>query len=202
MIEAHCRHALLVLQELKDANINVDKDSKPTLIWAVQNFNFFNLKNSHISETELLSMLQATSEATFADKKQAQVIFGGSSGPNQQMLNMLFKDIRLVPVRRPSMDDEVVANLKDHDSQELSEDYLSDLKRVKNFAFNELVPISDGPKMASAIEQWALHGHIVLQTSDGSSEQVNETYVLESFHRRMGAYFTTNCNAIKQYVNT
>ncbi len=174
MIEGHCRHALLVLQELKDAKVPYNQNSRPSFLWAVQNFNLFNLKNSNLSEDELMLMLQATSKTTFGDMKQAQAIFG-NEGPNQQMLNMLFKNVQLLPVRRPHKSDEVVANLNAHATHELSEEYISDTKRVRTAAFSslELETIKSGPEFASQIEQWVLHGHIVLETSSNGKEAIN-----------------------------
>lgn len=195
MIEGHCRHAMLVLQELEDAHIIYNKNSRPAFVWAVQNFNLFNLKNSDMTETELLSMLEDTSDATFAEKKQAQAIFGGRGGPNLNLLNTLFTRISLVPVRRPHEKDEVVANLADYPMEELSKDYVQDVKRVRTTAFEGLRAIYDGPAFAQQIEDWAVHGHIVLDTQEGS---FNETAALEKFHERMGSWFKTNCEGIKR----
>ena len=128
-----------------------------------------------MSEEELMSMLQATSTTTFGDMKQAQAIFGTNGGPNQQMLNVLFKSIQLLPVRRPHQSDEVVANLNAHATEELSEEYISDCKRVRtaSYASLDVEVIRSGPEFASRIEQWVLHGHIVLESSSGGQEAIN-----------------------------
>ena len=80
--------------ELKDAKVPYSK-ILALLSGPSRTSHLFNLKNSNLSEDELMLMLQATSKTTFGDMKQAQAIFG-NEGPNQQMLNMLFKNVQLL----------------------------------------------------------------------------------------------------------
>ncbi len=134
----HCSHALQMLKSLKDASVWTHRHL-PKFLWSVQSFNTFNLRNTGISADELLSSLRnsstASTERTAVSTGAVAALLGSSASRSSAsttfLVEHLFESARLVPVRRPHGNDEIVANLAQHKSSELSADYLADAECVQ-----------------------------------------------------------------------
>lgn len=118
-LNAHASHALQMLQALKDGSHEIAR-RKPHLVWSVQSFNIFQLRNSGMDADDLLASLRNASRATHP--ASSNVFAGGTA--SSWLIERLFNHQHLVPVRRPHMSDQVVANLAEHKSSTLSSAYL------------------------------------------------------------------------------
>ena len=130
-MNAYGRRTLDMIAELNDYGV-ASKRLMPSLLWSVQSFNMHNLLNSKMSVDDLLSDLKnasrpdqngggggaAAASAAMSTGKMikstaASAVLGGqaSAATNTFVLEGLFSAVKLLPIRRPSPDDEVVANL-------------------------------------------------------------------------------------------
>merc|ERR1740117_1078307 len=129
-LNAHSTHALHMLQALKEGGGEGVKRRKPRLIWAVQSFNMFNLANDAMEAGDLLSTLRNTSKA--ASKPALHAVLGeAASSSSAWLVEHLFEQQKLVPVRRPHTSDDVVANLAKYDNSKLSKDYMADVEDLR-----------------------------------------------------------------------
>ena len=149
------KRTLDVVAELNDYNV-ANKRLMPKLLWTVQSFNLFNLQNSKMTIDQLLSDLKNTSRgeggaaggsagkgAASIKSTSASALLGGraSEATSMFVLESLFREVQLLPVRRPHGEDEIVANLAKYPSSRLNADYLSDAERLKNSAIDGLLPV-------------------------------------------------------------
>ena len=121
-LNTHAGHALRMVQNLKENG----RRRKPRLTWSVQSFNMFALRNSGLEAADLLSVLRNATHPT-ANEFALRTMIGigdAKSSSSTWLVDHLFPEQQLVPVRRPHHTDEIVANLDTHDSSELSQDYL------------------------------------------------------------------------------
>ena len=124
-LNAHASHALHMVQALQEGGRRVLR-RKPQLIWSVQSFNMFNLRNDGINAEDLFSALRNASQPDASVEPAFRAVLGGGGekSPISWLVGDLFDEQQLVPVRRPHASDEIVANLGGHDSSLLSEEYL------------------------------------------------------------------------------
>ena len=121
-LNAHANQALQMLQALKEGGKEVRR-TRPRLIWSVQCFNVFNLQNSGMEAEDLLSSLRNASRPA-ASASALAVLGEAASSTSTWLVERLFEEQQLIPVRRPHFSDEVVANLDRYNSSMLSQDYL------------------------------------------------------------------------------
>lgn len=140
-MNSHCNHALQMLRELHDAGV-LPHRKLPRFLWAVQGFNLVNLRNTGINADDLLGSLRnaSSTHAAEASSSAAAVVLGSRAGAagasTHWLVEHLFASVQLLPVRRPHWNDEVVANLAEHPSSELSKDYLSDADALRRAALS------------------------------------------------------------------
>ena len=104
-----------------------------------------------------------------------------SEATSMFVLESLFREVQLLPVRRPHGEDEIVANLAKYPSSRLNADYLSDAERLKNSAIDGLLPVHrcrdnssrvplfpkrcgtvpQGEQLVEQIGVWLKYGHII-----------------------------------------
>merc|ERR1719399_395668 len=119
-LNAHASHALQMLQALKEGGQEVRR-MRPRLIWSVQCFNIFNLQNSGMQAEDLLASLRNASRPA-ASEPAVAVLGEAASSTSTWLVERLFEEQQLIPVRRPHHSDEVVANLAKYNSSVLSQD--------------------------------------------------------------------------------
>ena len=140
-MNSHCNHALQMLRELHDAGV-LPHRKLPRFLWAVQGFNLVNLRNTGINAGDLLGSLRnaSSTHAAEASSSAAAVVLGaragGAGASTHWLVEHLFSSVQLLPIRRPHWNDEVVANLAEHRSSELSKDYLSDADALRRAALS------------------------------------------------------------------
>ena len=84
-MNAHCNHVIQMLQGLQSGGVWTRR-RLPHLLWSVQSFNVYNLRNSRLTPDELLSSLR-NSSATKAAAATAAVL--GSNAPSSWLLEVL-----------------------------------------------------------------------------------------------------------------
>ena len=137
-LNAHASHALQMVQALKDG-VGVQR-ARPRLIWSVQSFNVFNLRNSGMEPEDLLSALRNASRPA-GHVHGSAVLGGAASASSAWLIERLFEEQQLIPIRRPHQSDEVVANLGQFSSATLSPDYLHDVDHLRAAASHKLQPV-------------------------------------------------------------
>lgn len=190
MMSGHAAHALRMLKELSDHHVWTLR-KPPALVWAVQGFNMFNLRNTGISADGLLSALRNATHASsdgLSGDAAAAVLGSSASSSTDWLVTRIFGDVQLVPVRRPHPQDEVVANLASVPSSKLSAEYLADADALREAVASALVPAHrcthtprvakagalprlraprcdpaewDGSEFVTQLEGWLRHGHII-----------------------------------------
>ena len=103
LLNTFASRAVSVLKELNMHGAVVSR-RPPTLLWVVQNFNEYNLRNSHLTVEQLHDLLSKS--ATDADASDippaAQALLGApGKGVRRNLLSSLFVSQHLHPVRRP-----------------------------------------------------------------------------------------------------
>ena len=220
------KRTLDVVAELNDYNV-ANKRLMPKLLWTVQSFNLFNLQNSKMTIDQLLSDLKNTSRgeggaaggsagkgAASIKSTSASALLGGraSEATSMFVLESLFREVQLLPVRRPHGEDEIVANLAKYPSSRLNADYLSDAERLKNSAIDGLLPVHrcrdnssrvplfpkrcgtvpfTGEQLVEQIGVWLKYGHIIDPSE--SDEALNETKALADFEETHDLWFQREC---------
>ena len=141
MLNRFSSHAIAVLKELNMHQTVVSR-RPPSLIWVIQNFNRFNLANSHMSVEAFHDALTASGEAASpeASAAAAKLLGAPAKGMRRGLLSALFSSQHLHPVRRPAASDEVVANIAAHQASELSAEYLSDAAKLQQLASRLVLP--------------------------------------------------------------
>jgi hypothetical protein len=93
------KEAVGVLKELSMHHTAVSR--RPAhLLWVVQNFNFYNLQNSHMTVEQLHSTL-SNGTGVSADSMAATRLLGSSTKIKRGLLDALFASSRMLPVRVP-----------------------------------------------------------------------------------------------------
>ncbi|KAL1523684.1 hypothetical protein AB1Y20_018617 [Prymnesium parvum] len=215
-MDAHCAHAVNMLQNLKDAGVWTRR-RRPRLLWTVQGFNLYNLRNSRLSAEEVLARLKNSSIGR-SGKGAAELV--GSSLPSSWLLEVLFDHVQLMPIRRPHASDEVVANLAAHHSSELSREYLEDADRLREAVCVGLLPahtcfwsarppsavqpcrmsLWSGPKFVDALSRWLKLGHVI-DLNDMEDEEVNhgnETEALEQISTANTKWLDKQCRSLNK----
>ena len=154
-IKGYAKTATETHASLERQGVHVTRN-RPDLLWAVQNFNFYNLNNSGMTGESLMGNLTDT-----------QMLGSlGMADEHLENLHGMFRSKSMAPIHRPHDDDEVLANLGAHDDAELRAEYTADLKRLRDKVYGSLKPMQvegrpvSGKDFALNIERWVLYGHI------------------------------------------
>ena len=143
-----------------------------------------------------------------------------SDATSSFVLESLFRSVQLVPVRRPHAEDEVVANLANYPSSQLSASYLHDADALREATLRSILPAHHchadasvplfpkrcgtepftGPQLVEQIRIWLKYGHIVDPSE--SAEAANETLVLAEFEAAHDAWFQRECARLNQLLRT
>ena len=237
-MNAYGRRTLDMIAELNDYGV-ASKRLMPNLIWSVQSFNMHNLANSRMSVDDLLDDLKnasrpdpnggtggvdaaaATSTGKMIKSTAASAVLGGqaSAATNTFVLEGLFRTVKLIPIRRPSSDDEVVANLNRYSSSKLSPAYLEDADRLRAATLSELLPTHrcrlqtnniplfpkrcgiapwNGVELGGALQSWLKYGHVVDPSE--TAEALNETAALADFEASHDAWFQRECGRLVELL--
>lgn len=227
-MNSYGRRTLDVIAELNDYDVAL-KRLTPKLVWSVQSFNLHNLYNSNMSAADLLGDLKNTSRrdphaaaatgsyspGSTIKSTAATAVLGGQSAAAAStfVLDTLFRSTELIPVRRPSTDDEVVANLGRYSSSVLSPAYLQDVARVRDATLDGILPAHHcrnqsrasiplfpkrcgietytGAELVTALANWLKYGHVIDPSE--TDEALNATAALIEFEAEHDAWFQREC---------
>ena len=162
-LKGYSRTATNMHATLEGRGVHVARN-RPDLLWAVQNFNFYNLNNSGMSGDTLMGNLTDS------------VMLGalGMADHSLENLHGMFRSKSMAPIHRPHDDDQVLANLGAHQDGELRADYTADLRRLRDKVCGSIRPMQvegrpvSGRDFALNIERWVLYGHInIAEDSEG-----------------------------------
>jgi len=218
-LNAHANHALQMLQALKESGQEVRR-TRPRLIWSVQSFNIYNLHNSGMGADDLLSSLRNASQPSSSESALAVLGEAGSSA-SVWLVERLFEEQQLIPVRRPHHSDEVVANLAKYNSSMLSPDYLQDLEHLRLASMRHTRPVHrckekdtlsaadhctaellHGSEFVELLGGWLKHGFILDQSDLESSDKANETESLFQLGERNRNWLEKQCKALNEELRT
>ena len=186
MLNRFSSQAVAVLKEL-GSHAAFFSRRPPSLLWVIQNFNEFNLRNSKMDVATFHDALTTSGETAADDVSAAaaKLLGEGRGTMRRGLLSSLFSSQHLHPVHRPATSDEVVANIAAHASSELSVQYLADAAKLRALASRQAVavhqcrdpslrgagarecatkPLSGGEFVAQ-LERWVALGHIAVDES-------------------------------------
>ena len=219
-LNAHASHALQMLQALKDGKSSVRR-KRPRLIWSVQGFNVYNLRNSGMEPEDLLSALRNASKPT-GHVHGSEVLGDVATSASAWLVETLFEDQQLVPVRRPHQSDEIVANLGKYESSLLSKEYVHDVDHLREATTRGLHPVHRckedgamvvpvvgcirrawaGSEFVRALEGWLKDGFILDQSDLESPSQEDEGESLFKLGERNRAWLDGQCKALNEELRT
>jgi len=168
----------------------------------------------------LLKELQKVSRAPGSASALA-VLGDAASSASTWLVERLFAKEQLVPVRRPHPSDEVVANLGEYNSSELSTHYLQDLDKVAHAVVDDLrpnhyckedrsLPIAndctstpwDGARFVDALLKWLKNGFILDHDDIEVSDGANEAESLFKLGERNRDWLDKQCKATNEELRT
>jgi len=210
-LNAHASYALQMAQALKDSKRAVLR-RRPRLVWSVQGFNAYNLLNSGMEPEDLLSALRNSSRPA-GNVHGSEVLGNAATSSSAWLVETLFEEQQLVPVRRPSNSDEVVANLGQYKSSMLSREYLDDVDHLREATIRGLQPVHRceestptngctprswlGGDFVQALEGWLKDGFI-LDHSDLEEVAEDEAESLFKLGERNRAWLDGQCKALNE----
>uniref|UniRef100_A0A7S0JHA9 Guanylate-binding protein N-terminal domain-containing protein n=1 Tax=Calcidiscus leptoporus TaxID=127549 RepID=A0A7S0JHA9_9EUKA len=207
------QHAVSVMKELSSNELIVSR-RQPHLLWVVQNFNMYNLQNSHMSVDELHSVLANDTSSSPADSQLVASRLFGKAPIRRSLLNTLFSSHKLLPVQRPHDSDEVVANLASVPSSRLRREYLADADRLRESVSKLVLPVHscpalsrgeaecpmqvlDGAAFVRTLRQWVDLGHITVD-DEASGRAANVTFLLERYSGKLVKWLHTRCKEVQR----
>ena len=209
------REAVNVLKELNMHHTTVSK-RPASLLWVVQNFNLYNLQNSHMTVEQLHDTL-SNGTGVSADSMAASRLLGSSAKLKRGLLDALFSSSRMVPVERPHASDQVLANLATVPSSTLRKAYLDGATRLRDYSAELALPVHtcvragkrrrsgeceieplDGPTFVSTLERWVELGHITAE--EDANKNVNGTALMEAYSSQLAKWLRWRCTQLEQLL--